>query len=310
MKKYAWIIVVIALAIWIIPFCSSAENLIQNGGFEYDLVGWYPIDYLGNSITTRDNASTSVAIEGKKNLSVDIVNANPAETWKTSVKYPIPVIVYPGDYAFSFTVTRLSQDAEISGGVMDDTPPWKSYQWTGPIDLSNVPVGVPVTMSFPVTIPYEAWNLAIVLNLAGTSQNIILDNVRFELKSEIILVAQTKISGSVINATAYSFSKLYVMLYPEGDAFWNDANAVIVSVPGSLSRGKTATWSAVVPSGSKYNIEIYSQSGSVYKRITRPWAWNVNAANVSEVSGIDFQIVCSTYKSSTSWLKLGDACYK
>jgi hypothetical protein len=301
MKRY---IVLIALGL-ILVFSGlvQAENLVENGGFEYDMYGWQIINELGNTLKSENNSSSYTAIEGGKNLHVVITNPDAVNAWRTSIKYPISIIMTAGEkWVLKFTVKKLSAAGVISAGLMDNRPPWQSFFWTGDLDLSRLPVGSAVDYQFEFELPYDVWYPAVVLNLAGQTQDIRLDDVRVERKSQIALPSTTHLSGKIVNLTKTTFYKLYVVVYPEGDAAWGDVNAKIVPVNADM------TWSTDVAPGKRYSAELFTQTMYVYKRITKPWVWTISA-NSAAVSGIDFSILGNYYKSSTSWLTIQDPMY-
>lgn len=299
----------ILLALGMVAFTSSvsrAENLVQNGGFEYDMFGWDLINDLGNAVSAQDNKWVFTAIEGESHLRVQVTNPDLANSWKTSVKYPISQIMTPGEkWIFKFSVKKVSEDGQISAGLMDNRPPWDSLFWTGDIDLSTQSVGSTVEYKYEFEIPYDIWYPAFVLNLGAKIQDLIIDNVSLERKDQIFNYEKTILSGRIMDDTRYTYSKLYVVAYPEGDALiGNDVNAIIVPV-----NENGAAWSMEVPFGKKYTLALYSKTTAVTKRVTKPWVWSVNA-NVPEIGGIDFHITCNTYKSSTGWTSFADACYQ
>jgi hypothetical protein len=302
MKRY--IFLVILGVFLLVSDLVQAENLVENGGFEYDMYGWQVINDLGNTIKPEGNGASYTAIEGGKNLRVAISNADPVNSWKSSIKYPISIIMTAGEkWVMKFSIKKLSGTGLVSAGLMDNRPPWQSFFWSGDLDLSRLPVGSSVDYYFEFELPFDLWYPAAVLNLGGQVQDIRIDDVRIERKAQLALPAATHISGKVINPSKTTYTKLYVVVYPEGDAAWGDVNAKIVPVNSDM------TWSADVKPGNRYSAELLTQNMYVYKRITKPWVWSISG-NSAAVSGIDFTITCNYYKSSTNWLTIQDGCYQ
>ncbi len=280
MKKVLAIVLFLAISL---PVPAIAANMIENGGFEYEMFGWTILDELGNTLEVRPNSQTGIAIEGANALYVGIWNAQPLNSWRTSIKYQLPVILETGEYILQFTVAKLSDNGQVSAGIQDNRPPYTSLFWTNVIDLKYVGKNTAQTYRYEFSIGQAVMYPAVVLNFAGAQQEIIVDNVIIQKKSEYYY-GMTTVSGSISHVYRRMPAGLHVMLYPDGD-FYNE-EAVVVPVASN------GTWQATVQSGRSYTAEVYVKSGTIiYKWFTAPWLWRINATD-GGVSGVNFHLYC------------------
>ena len=262
---------------------ANAANLISNGGFETGISGWTFPSNIGNAISSIDSGIYN--IEGAKLLRCDILNIDSAGEWLTSMKKPLTTSTLPvGKYTLSITLIKLSALAEISGGIALKDAPWTTFFWTGYIDMEKYPIGRPVTFNFEVEIKTAiSAQTAMVLNLGGLVQTILIDDIRLEPVADVT-PATTTVAGIIttITTTTPPATAATVVINGEGVQYKKTVPLILTGTGTT----RTKSFSTTVPSGKTYVIQLQNATGNVFK--TFPYIREVTVSGLA-VNGINFQ---------------------